>query len=58
MIDPAVQGSRLTWQLKVTKPMRLHLKFDVNVQGDRMSGTAKAGMLPPSKVAGERVAGA
>jgi hypothetical protein len=36
--------------------MKLRLKFEVTVEGDQMSGTAKAGMLPTSKVTGERVA--
>ncbi|CAN7619953.1 hypothetical protein [Paenibacillus sp. LjRoot56] len=45
----------MTWMQKVKKPMRLNLKFEVTVQGDVMSGTAKAGMLPSSKVTGRRV---
>ncbi|MCS7460987.1 DJ-1/PfpI family protein [Paenibacillus doosanensis] len=47
-------GSELTWSLRVKKPMRLQLKFAVTVDGDRLSGTATAKMLPSSKVQGIR----
>nr|WP_317891263.1 hypothetical protein [Paenibacillus oceani] len=54
-MNPAIMDGRLTWQLRITKPLRLNLKFEVSVDGDRMTGTAKAGMLPASKVTGKRV---
>ncbi|RIX51407.1 DJ-1/PfpI family protein [Paenibacillus nanensis] len=54
-LDPVLQGGKLTWQLRVTKPMRLNLKFEVTVDGDVMTGTAKAGMLPASKLTGKRI---
>jgi hypothetical protein len=37
--------------------MKLTLKFDVTVDGDTMTGTSKAGILPSSKVNGTRVSG-
>jgi hypothetical protein len=49
-IDAVAEGNRLTWTQKVTTPMRLTLKFEVDVDGDTMTGTAKAGMLPTSKL--------
>jgi len=55
-IDPQADGNRLTWSQAVTTPMRLTLKFDVTVDGDAMIGTAKAGMLPASKLHGSRTA--
>ncbi|OAS22063.1 DJ-1/PfpI family protein [Paenibacillus oryzisoli] len=55
LLNPEWDGRQLTWTQKVRKPMRLNLKFEVTVQGDLMSGTAKAGMLPSSKVTGRRV---
>ncbi|QNK56724.1 DJ-1/PfpI family protein [Paenibacillus sp. PAMC21692] len=55
LIDPDWQNNRLTWSLRVTKPMRLNLKFEVAVNGDVMTGIAKAGILPASKVTGKRV---
>lgn len=57
IVDAVADGSRLTWVQTVTTPMRLTLKFDVTVDGDTMTGTSKAGMLPTSKVNGSRVAG-
>jgi hypothetical protein len=50
----AIAGARVTWRQSVTKPMRLHLEFDVVVDGDRLSGHSKAGRLPRSAVTGVR----
>lgn len=55
-VDPVMEGNRMSWSQRVTKPMSLHLKFEVMVNGDAMVGTAKAGLLPPSKVEGTRLA--
>ncbi|ULL16326.1 DJ-1/PfpI family protein [Paenibacillus sp. H1-7] len=54
-MNPVIEGNRLTWSQQVTKPMRLNLKFDVTVNGDTMTGMAKAGVLPSSKVTAERI---
>jgi hypothetical protein len=53
-LDAVADGNRLTWSQAVTTPMRLTLKFDVTVDGDTMTGTSKAGILPTSKVSGTR----
>ncbi|GFZ95939.1 hypothetical protein GCM10008018_47930 [Paenibacillus marchantiophytorum] len=53
--DPVRMGNQLSWSQRVTKPMRLNLKFEVTVEGDRMTGTAKAGLLPASRLVGERL---
>jgi hypothetical protein len=53
-IDPVAAGNRLTWSQKVTTPMRLTLKLDVEIDGDTLNGTSKAGILPTSKVYGVR----
>lgn len=55
LINPVRDGNRLTWTQLITKPMRLNLKFDVTFDGDTLTGTSKAGMLPTSKVTGTRV---
>ncbi|HET6734154.1 hypothetical protein [Mycobacterium sp.] len=52
--DITVAGQRVTWRQSVTKPMRLDLDFDVEVDGDRLAGTSKAGRLPRSAVTGVR----
>lgn len=54
-MNPALQDNRLTWSLQITKPMRLNLKFEVVANGDQMTGIAKAGLLPASKVTGKRL---
>jgi hypothetical protein len=56
LTDLMQNGDRLTWAQSITKPMRLHLAFDVTVEGDEMTGRSKAGRLPGSKVTGHRVA--
>ncbi|MCM3698729.1 DJ-1/PfpI family protein [Paenibacillus macerans] len=53
-LDPFLQDNKLTWSLRITKPMRLNLKFEAIVDGDDMIGVAKAGMLPSSKLSGKR----
>ena len=55
LIDPVLDGNRLTWKQSITKPMRLNLTFDVTIDGDTLTGTSKAGKLPTSKVTGTRV---
>jgi len=55
LINPVLHGNRLTWQLSITKPMRLNLTFDVTINGDTLTGKSKAGILPPSRVIGTRV---
>ena len=54
LIDPVLNGNRLTWKQSITKPMRLNLTFDVTIDGNTLIGTSKAGMLPTSKVIGKR----
>lgn len=56
LINPVLVGNRLTWAQSITRPMRLNLTFDVTFDGDTLTGTSKAGMLPSSKVSGTRVA--
>ena len=54
LFNPVLNGNRLTWKLSITKPLRLNLTFDVTIDGDTLTGTSKAGMLPSSKVTGTR----
>lgn len=55
IIHPRDQEGKLVWELRVSKPMKLQLHFEVTVQGDIMTGTAKAGFLPASKLTGHRL---
>ncbi|MFC9708729.1 DJ-1/PfpI family protein [Paenibacillus sp. NPDC056933] len=54
-LNPVFYNNKLTWSLAITKPMRLNLKFEVGADGDQMSGIAKAGLLPASKLTGKRI---
>ena len=54
LIDAQCQGSRLTWTQRVTRPMKLVIEFDVTFDETKMKGTAKAGILPTSKLEGVR----
>lgn len=54
LINPVLDGNRLTWKQSITKPLRLNLTFDVTIDGDTITGTSKAGMLPASNVTGTR----
>lgn len=52
--DVVHDGRRLTWSQSITRPMRLHLRFDVTLDGDELRGTSTAGRLPSSAVRGTR----
>ncbi|CAH0120682.1 MULTISPECIES: DJ-1/PfpI family protein [unclassified Paenibacillus] len=54
-MHPALRDNTLAWSLQITKPMRLNLKFEVVVNGDEMTGVAKAGLLPASRLTGKRL---
>lgn len=54
-MNPVLQDSKLFWSLRITKPMRLNLKFEVAADGDHMTGIAKAGVLPASRLTGKRI---
>jgi hypothetical protein len=39
--DGKVEGNKLSWSAKITKPMRMSFKFTATVDADRISGAAK-----------------
>jgi len=47
-------GNLLKWEMKVTKPMPLTLKYELRIEGDTISGTAKLGIFGTAKVTGQR----
>jgi hypothetical protein len=49
-----IEGDRLSWQAKITKPMRLSFKFTAIVDEDRISGSARH-MLGSATFSGTRV---
>jgi hypothetical protein len=52
--DGKIDGNRLSWHAKITKPMRLNFKFTAIVDEDRISGTARH-MLGSATFSGTRV---
>ena len=53
-LDPVVEGNRIRWSQKISKPMNLTIKFDLVREGDALSGKAKAGIFPSTNVTGAR----
>ncbi|GFE74781.1 xanthine dehydrogenase family protein molybdopterin-binding subunit [Novosphingobium sp. TCA1] len=49
-----VEGNRLRFDLKVEKPMKITLKYDLEVSGDAIAGKCKMGMFGSAKVTGKR----
>ncbi len=52
--DGKIEGHRLSWQAKITKPMRLSFKFSAIVEEDRISGVARH-VLGTATFSGTRV---
>jgi hypothetical protein len=52
--DGRVDGNRLTWSAKISKPMRLTFKFTAAVDADRIEGSAKY-LLGSASFRGTRV---
>jgi hypothetical protein len=52
--DGRVVGNELSWSAKLTKPMRMSLKFTATVEADRISGAAKH-LLGKATFTGRRV---
>ncbi len=49
-----VEGNRVKFDLKVEKPMKITLKYNLAIEGDSIAGKCKMGMLGSAKVSGER----
>lgn len=49
-----VAGNRLKWEMKITNPMPMTLKYDLNIEGDAIEGKCKLGMFGSAKVVGSR----
>ncbi|MFY1636729.1 hypothetical protein ACN27F_26205 [Solwaraspora sp. WMMB335] len=52
--DLRLDGDQLSWYQSITKPIRMNLAFEVVIDGDEMTGTAKGGPMPAAKVSGRR----
>jgi len=49
-----MDGNRIKFDLKVTKPMSITLKYDLAIDGDTIAGTCKMGIFGKAKVRGQR----
>ena len=49
-----VDGRKISWEMSITKPMSLRLKFSGMVVGDQMAGTVKAGAFASFPFSGGR----
>jgi uncharacterized protein YbjT (DUF2867 family) len=50
--DGKINGSTMTWGSELTKPFKMKLKIEVQVQGKELSGQASAGMMGKSAMQG------
>jgi len=50
-----LDGNSLKFDLKVTKPMSLTLKYDILFDGDKLTGKVKMGIFGSAKLIGERI---
>ncbi len=54
--DGKVEGDTATWVCKLTKPMNIKLAFNVQVDGDVLSGKVKVGPMGENAFEGKRAA--
>lgn len=52
--EGTIHGNQLKWEMKISKPMPMTLKYNLEVEGDTLSGKAKLGMFGTAKITGER----
>jgi hypothetical protein len=52
--DGSVDGDSIQFAVDMTFPFAMTLKFTLEVDGDSVAGTSKAGSFPPSSVTGRR----
>ena len=52
--DGSIDGAVATWKVDITRPLPLTVTFTATVEGDSISGTARAGVFPPSPFSGAR----
>ena len=51
-----VDGNAVSWSAKITSPMPMTLDFTGTVEGDKLSGSVKAGSFGSFPFSGTRVA--
>lgn len=56
LYEPVLKGNKLTWKHHVKGPMKVTATMELTFDGDSVTGTAKAGILPAGKIRGRRAA--
>jgi hypothetical protein len=54
IMNGKVNGESVSWKLKITSPMPMTLEFAGAVEGDKISGSVKAGMFGSFPFSGDR----
>ena len=57
-IAGSITDNALHWDMKIQKPVSMKASYDIVIDGDTLSGTAKLGFLGKAKVNGVRIAAA
>jgi len=52
--DGSIAGDELSWTIDIKQPFAMSVQFAGTVDGDRISGRAKAGAFPPMPFTGAR----
>jgi carbon-monoxide dehydrogenase large subunit len=52
--EGTVAGNRLKWEMKVTKPIPITLKYVITVTGNQLNGKVKMGLFGTANLSGER----
>ena len=55
VIDGKVDGQTLTWKMEMTKPMPMKLDCKATVDGDKLTGSVKAGVFGSFPMIGTKV---
>jgi hypothetical protein len=53
-ISGKINGATHSWTLPLTKPVSIKLGFEVQIDGDAMTGSVKLGMFGKAKLIGKR----
>jgi len=55
ILDGKIDGDHITWTSQLTKPIKMKIKGSAKLDGDKLEGTLKLGLMGKSKFSAERV---
>jgi aerobic carbon-monoxide dehydrogenase large subunit len=50
-----VEGNKLRFDLKVEKPLKITLKYDITIDGNKLAGKCKMGIFGSAKLSGQKI---